>query len=232
MKIITCIASTTHLDYDHERMAKSALDGSAQQIRSKFIPFLVNHDRSKQIGVLLFGKVARLNDGEFALYVVCGIFENQDEANSYKIGSPNYVWKDYQDDLEHIKDATRDVIPNKKHKNTKVRPNNLNPAQLLERHLDSTKVLPDGTVYKVKFLIASTGDLQIHLYPKDHDPKHFHVISKQRGLNGRFDINTLELLSSKKGEIRRRDVRKIQSFFELHPNILKRLKNEHRRLSS
>ncbi len=58
---------------------------------------------------------------------------------------------------------------------------NSNIADLLETHLDSTQVLPDGTVYKIKRFIAATGDFRIEVYPKDHEHQpHFHVISKQR----------------------------------------------------
>src|SRR3989344_8591948 len=220
MKIVTGIASTTHVDYYNERMAKSVLDGFAYQIRTSFIPFLVDHDPNKQIGILLFGKVAQLDDGEFALYVACGIFENEEEANKHQNGQPNIVWGDYQHFLEHIEDAGSEIIPEERYKNLGNKIDNLNLAQLLEKHLDSTKIRSDGAVYKVKFLVASTNDLQISVYPKDHAPKHFHLTSKQRRINAKFDINTLELINTKNAKIRIGDIRKIQNFFELRPEIL------------
>ena len=63
-------------------MAKVALDMFAGQICNKYIPTLIEHDPNKQIGVLLYGKVAQLEDEEFALYIVSGIFENSRSPNS------------------------------------------------------------------------------------------------------------------------------------------------------
>ncbi len=86
MIIITGIASTTHIDRHNERMAKSALDGMAKQIKERFIPHLIEHDPNQHIGVILYGEVFRLKDGEYALGIVSGTFEDEHERERYKTG--------------------------------------------------------------------------------------------------------------------------------------------------
>jgi hypothetical protein len=232
MKIITAIASTTHIDLHNERMAKSALDSMALQIRSKYIPQLIDHDFNRQIGILLYGKVAPMVDGEFALYVVSGVFEDELEKQSYISGSPNMVWQKYEHYLDDIEKLEKQTLVSKKTNPSKaIHKGQPNIADLLETHLDSTQVLPDGTVYKIKKFIAATGDLRIEVYPKDHYPAHFHVVSKQRGINARFDLNTLDFLSIKNGKIKENDIKKIQSFFKFYPDILDKLRKQHKRMN-
>ena len=231
MNLTIGIASTTHIDRHNERMAKSALDDMAKQIKEKFIPQLIEHDPNQHIGVLLYGEVFRLKDGEYALGIVSGIFENKKEKERYKTGQPNDVWQNYKkylniDELLNFNKQNHQTIQNKPSSQ------GLNIADLLERHLDSTQVLPDGTVYKIKKFIAATGDLSIEVYPKDHYPQHFHVISKQREINARFDIKTLNLIDIKHGRIKQKDVKKIQNFFKTNPIILEKLKKEHARLNN
>ncbi len=72
MNITTAIASTTHIDKHGDRFAKSALDDMARQIKTKFIPHLVEHDPKQQVGAALYGEVFKLGDGEYALGVVTG----------------------------------------------------------------------------------------------------------------------------------------------------------------
>jgi hypothetical protein len=232
MKIATGIASTTHIDAHGERMAKQALDGAAEQIRSRFIPFLVDHDPNQQIGVLIYGQVEQLEDGEFALFVVFGIFDDEEEGQRFAVGAANTVWQDYVHYLDGIRaEAGRHKVSDRKQgsdENHKGDPRNI--ADLLETYLDSTAIWVDGRVYKVKHLIAATGDLSIHVYPKDHDPAHFHVVSKQRGIDARFDIFTLEPMTMKKGLVRSSDVKKIQEFFRQRPDKLKEMRDEHARM--
>jgi len=229
MKITTGIASTTHIDRHNERMAKSALDGMAEQIKKRFIPQLIEHDQNQHIGVVLYGEVFQLKDSEYALGIVSGIFENEEEREKYKTGRPNVAWQDYKKYLD-IDELLK--MNEQNHQASQIDPSskNSNIADLLETHLDSTQVLPDGTVYKIKRFIAATGDLRIEVYPKDHSPQHFHVISKQRGIDARFDIKTLNLINTKQGTIRESDVRKIQNFFKTYPKCLEKLKSEHARL--
>lgn len=234
MKIITGIMSTTHVDRHGERMSKNALEGMADQINSKYIPYLIEHDWDKHVGTVFYGEVFRLKDGEYALGVVVGLFEVKSEFENFKKGNENTVWSDYKkylnlnemvialDDKSGVKDSAGD--------NLFVSRSKRNVADLLEVHLDSTQVLPDGTVYKIKRFIAATGDLRIELHPKDHPPAHFHVISKQRNIDARFNISTLEFDSMKKGKISNGDIKKIQSFFRCYPEMLAKLKKEYLRL--
>lgn len=229
MKIITGIASTTHIDRHNERMARSALDSMAEQIKERFIPQLVEHDPNQHIGVILYGEVFQLKDGEYALGVVSGIFKNNEEKETFKTGQPNNVWQDYKKYLD-IDELLKLNEQNHQTKQINFFSQDSNIADLLETHLDSTQVLPDGTVYKIKRFIASTGDLRIEVYPKDHSPQHFHVISKQRKIDARFDIATLNLINTKQGSIQEKDVKKIQNFFKTFPDCLEKLRNEHARL--
>lgn len=231
MKITIDIIATTHIDRHNEKMSKSALDDGAKQIKERFIPKLVEHDINRHIGVALYGEVFQLKDGEYALAVVSGIFEDEDEKEAFETGQTNNVWKNYKKYL-NIEELLKII---KKDNQTKDRVFNFaesqsNIANLLEDHLDSTQVLPNGTVYKVKRYIASVGDLIIKVYI-DHKPPHFHVESKPRGINARFCINTLELINSKQGSITQKDIKKIQHFFKTNPNNLKKLKSEHKRMN-
>ena len=227
------LASSTHLDLHNERMARSVLENSARHIRKKYVPFLIEHDFDRQIGVLLDARVARLPDGEYGLFAVAGEFESFSERIAYKNGEKNTVHKQYAAELEGIEERVS-LAPAESSEATPM-PRNLNIAELLEIHLDSTKVLDTGEVYKIKRYIASTGDLEIHVYPKDHpneNPGHFHIVSKQRGIDARFNIETLQHLSNKKGSIKKDDLRKIKNFFETHASELKLLRDEHHRLNA
>ena len=229
MKIITGIASTTHIDRHNEQMAKSALNGMAEQIKERFIPQLVEHDPNQHIGVILYGEVFQLKDGEYALGIVSGIFENNKEKETFKTGRSNNVWQNYKKYL-NIDELLKMNEKNHQTRQTNSSSKDSNIADLLETHLDSTQVLPDGTVYKIKRFIASTGDLRIEIYPKDHNPQHFHVISRQRKIDARFDIETLDLINTKSGNIQANDIRKIQNFFKAFPVYLEKLKTEHTRM--
>lgn len=229
MKISIGILRTTHIDRHNERMAKSALDSGAEQIKERFIPQLIEHDWNQHVGVILYGEVFQLDDGEYALGIVSGIFENEEERTTYATGKRNIFWSDYKKylDVNRLKELVG------KNKISLVDSSARNIADWLETHLDSTEVLPDGTVYKIKRFIASTGDLRIEVYPKDHEHQpHFHVTSKQRKINARFDIKTLELINTKNGEIQPKDIKKIQIFFKTNPEYLEKLKNEHSRFQN
>jgi hypothetical protein len=234
MKVQTGIASTTHVDLHSDRLSKSALEDMARQIGARYVPYLIEHDWNKHVGVILYGKVFQLKDREYALGVVVGLFENEGEVAQFINGQPNVIGEGYRkylrvDELIQSADQRNQVQSGilELSESTNVSPS---IANLLEAHLDSTKVLPDGTVYKVKFLVVPINDLRIELYPKDHFPTHFHVISKQRGINSRFDIDTLEPMSTKAGRVRNSDIKKIQNFFKTHPLVLQTLKRECDRL--
>lgn len=94
MKIVTGIGSTTHIDRDGDRMSKSALLSMARQINDHFIPLDIEH-KGFYIGVILCGKVKKMEDGEWGLYIVTGIFESSREKDKYIYGEPNTVYKQY-----------------------------------------------------------------------------------------------------------------------------------------
>jgi hypothetical protein len=213
-------------------MAKSALDDFARNINEKYLPQLIEHDWDRQIGVVLYGKVFQLKDKEYALGIVTGIFEDEPDKQLFKLGQSNTTYKEYEKylDIDELirmaeENAGREDIQNLHYEA------NPNIATLLETHLDSTQILPDGRVYKIKRFIASTGDLRVEVYPKDHYPAHFHVISDQRGINARFDIKTLDLINIKEGKIKSNDIKKIKNFFETHPEKLNKLRSEYNRLT-
>lgn len=231
MQIQGGIASTTHIDYHGDRMAKSALDQFAEQIKVRYIPLLVNHDFSQQIGINLTARVVRLEDGEYALLVVSGIFEDETEAASYPSNADNTVWRDYEqllNDVENSVPALLAMADDAPTPDQVVYPQTI--AGQLELYLDSTSVTPDGTVYLIKQRIASVRDLEISIYPKDHEPPHFHVRSKQRNMDARFHVETLELINEKHGTIRSKEIRQVQEFFRTDTEALARLRAEYERL--
>lgn len=232
MKIITAIASTTHTDLQGEKLSREVLLEFAKQINTSFVPNLIEHDPERQIGVLLCGRVGHLKDGEYALYVVSGIFESVEERLTYKNGHPNTLKEHYLGLLDAIdgKGVFQGRVPSGVSSMVAEGDTQGNLAQRLEKYLNTTSVWTDGRVYRVKHLIARINDLQVHVYPKDHSPAHFHVISTQRNINARFDLSTLELLSDDAGNITNRDVKKIQSFFKENVKYHDELKHEYLRL--
>lgn len=197
----------------------------AREINKQYIPFLFNHDRNNVLGVSLYGKVVELNDGEYALKVVSGIFETEDDRKQFKPGLLNTVWEQYQSLIpEKLIKKTKNQNTN----NSRLRRYSIKSvARLLTTHLDSTLIASNGSVYKIKRYVDSTNGLDIHIYPNDHRPAHIHVKSKQRAIDVRIRLDTLEVLSSKRGNARKSDIKKIKNFFEIHRDILEDLKNYH-----
>jgi len=85
--------------------------------------------------------------------------------------------------------------------------------ELLEDYIDRTKIWSDGRVYFIKEYVGRARDLKFHVWPGDHNPPHFHVLSTQRNINAKFHLHTLELNEDKTNKIRRDDEKKIKSFF-------------------
>lgn len=96
MKIVTGIASTTHINRDGDRMSKSALLSMAREINDHFIPLDIEH-KGFYTGVILCGKVKKMEDGEWGLYIVAGIFDSSSEKEKYRYREPNTVCKQYLD---------------------------------------------------------------------------------------------------------------------------------------
>lgn len=231
MKIDIAIASTTHIDKQNEKMSKWALEWMAEQINEKFIPQLIEHNFDNQIWILLYWEVFELPDWEFALWTVVWIFENFSESNFYKKGENNYLSDTYEKELN----IQKLINMFKRNHKTEVGKNNIakegdNVSSLLEKHLNSTSITPDWRIYTVKHFIASTNGLKIEIYPKDHLPAHFHVVSKERDLNARFDLKTFEYISTKYGKITTKQKKQIKSFLKNNPIVVKKLNLEYKRL--
>lgn len=228
MNISVGIASTTHVDRQGDRMAKSALDSMAEQAKERYIPYLIEHDPNRQIGVVLCGRVESMSDGEFALVVVVGIFENERDAQERPAGAPNTEWEFYEDYLAKEWPALGEKL-NRVQPDVQPRPQPTSIEGRLERYLDSTSIWTDGRVYQVKHPVRQIGDLRIEVY-RDHPPPHFHVRSKQRRIDARFHLDTLELIGMKHGSISSTDQRKIKAYFEQHPAAYAELRAEHTRM--
>ena len=74
----------------------------------------------------------------------------------------------------------------------------------LEKHLKEVNL---GTKERVKTI----DNLQVIIYSNDHNPPHFHVISKDLKINAKFSIEKCELLS---GEISTKNLKKISAFYQ------------------
>lgn len=102
----------------------------------------------------------------------------------------------------------------------------------LEKYLDLTGIGEDGEVYEEirKKRVDTVGDLIIHVY-SDHNPPHFHVISKQRNIDARFKLDDCEFISDKGGQISAGDIKKIKSFYSQYPERFETLKNAHAQMN-
>ena len=224
MKTLSAIASTTHIDRRGTRFAKTALDGMIKNIADRYLPYTKDHDPNQLLGVVLYGKVFQLNDGEFALGVVVGEYENIDDLKEYTAGTENTKFDSFKTELDidglRLTQSVHALIPDP------IKPieqSKLSMAELLALHLDYTRVNDDGQVYEIRQYVTKTDGLEIHVYPKDHQyQEHYHVISKQRGINARFDTKSHQLISTKSGRISQKDVKKIRVFFQA-PNNAKLL---------
>lgn len=97
--------------------------------------------------------------------------------------------------------------------------------------MSSTQISPDGEILLTKRQVAAFGDLKVEVYPKDHEPPHFHVRSAQRGFEARFSVETLDFLSNKRGRISNGDIRAVKRYFTDNPDDLDKLRAEYRRLN-
>lgn len=89
--------------------------------------------------------------------------------------------------------------------------------RVLANFLDNKDFTPDGKLFSRKVRVARSEDLVVNVYPHDHDPPHFHVISKQRGISALFSIPDVELLEVRAGRLTSSDRKKIQYLFRQSP---------------
>ena len=231
MKIRIWIASTTHIDRQSQKMSKWCLEWMAEQINSKYIPQLVEHNFDNQIWINLYWEVFILPDWEFALWVVIWIFENDEERVPYLNYEKNLVFLEYR---RYFKiDKLVDVFLSKKLESKLDIDIDVDwendVAFLLEKFLNSTSVSPNWEVYNIKHFIAETNNLKIEVYPKDHYPPHFHVRSKDRKLNARFHLETFDYISTKSWKITDKQIKQIKKFLQNTPRVVEKLKWEYYR---
>jgi hypothetical protein len=212
-------------------MSERALRQAALRIRQIYVPLLVNHDWGRRVGVLLSARVEPTEDDEFVLLAVAGLFENEDEPERYPIGARNILWQHYDEILDD--ESLQESILEANHDESSIDQMSAlsveGIAVRLAVYLDYAYSRRKRGGYMMKFLVAQVDDLKINVY-RDHPPPHFHVTSRQRNLNVRFDLETLEPLDGER--IERADQKKIRRFFENNPGALQRLRDEHRRMQA
>lgn len=71
--------------------------------------------------------------------------------------------------------------------------------------------LLDNPDFIDKERIKTIDNLEVIIYPNDHNPPHFHVKSKDLKIDAKFFIETGELY---KGEISSKDLKKIKAFYQ------------------
>jgi hypothetical protein len=74
----------------------------------------------------------------------------------------------------------------------------------LEKHLKEPALA-------TKERVETIDDLQVRIYPNDHNPPHFHVISKNRDIDAKFTIDKCELIS---GNMSSKNLKKIRAFYQ------------------
>lgn len=211
-------------------MAKELLDEESIDIRSAYVPLLVNHDFSQQVGVVLNARVIDLGDGEHALLVVTGIFEDERESSNYPNGAENVKWQDTEPFMDEVERAVRTEYGTWTPPEPDSDVRKLSLTERLGLFFNSTEVMDDGTLYLIKKHVESIEDLSIDVYA-DHDPPHFHVKSRQKNFDIRFHLDSLEIYSSKRGNITNKDARKVQEYFRSNPDEHERLKRDHRSMN-
>lgn len=216
------IGASTHLDSHGERISAEALKRMADQVNSQYYPLLVNHEQAETPpGALVAAKCFELLDGETAMGILVGFHTTFASRLSFQIGKVNSNWKSYIDliDVDLIIKQHEDRM--KDYQSIE-----LTVEERLSAYLSSHNLLGNGRLEARKHLVGRIKDLKIEVYPDDHLPAHFHVTSKQRGIDARFSIENLERLSSKHGKISSKDEKMVKQFFKVNPDALDYLRKK------
>ena len=64
--------------------------------------------------------------------------------------------------------------------------------------------------FEIKEKVGSINDLNIIIYSNDHNPPHFHVISKDKSIDVKFTIKNCELIS---GDLNSKNMKKVLAFY-------------------
>ncbi len=220
------IASTTHIDSQKERVASKVLDVIHDSIKKQYYPFLFNHEREKQpIGSIVSSKLFKFPDGEKGLAILIVYFTKPEASLEFIAGENNTAFEQFQ------KYINLDLLMEKHdEKMRNFQEVDLGLEAELSAYFLSHKAGDSGQIEVRKYNIAQIGDFKIVIYPKDHKPAHFHVVSEQRNINAKFTIEPVELIGIKKGNLRKGDEKLIKRFFQLNPERLAYLKCEAIRL--
>ncbi|HVW23330.1 MAG TPA: DUF4160 domain-containing protein [Candidatus Saccharimonadales bacterium] len=220
------IASTTHKDLHGMRMARQALEGFEKSIRKKYYPLQYNHDDSgAKIGVIVSAKLFVMPDGETALAALVIKHSDKEIAQRFPSGGNNSVFMNFQE----LIDVNALMIAHDIKMEGYVEVEQ-SLEEKLESFMQSHIVMPDGQIRTNKYLVTKIKEFRVEIYPKDHRPAHFHLISKKRNIDARFSIETLNKISVKQGKISSGDERLVKLFFKTHPDELTKLKKEAKRL--
>lgn len=74
----------------------------------------------------------------------------------------------------------------------------------IEKHLNDPAL-------STKERVATLDDLQVKIYPNDHNPPHFHVFSKNGEIDAKFTIEKCEFIS---GNMNAKNLKKIDAFYK------------------
>lgn len=84
----------------------------------------------------------------------------------------------------------------------------LNYMELSESEIDFLLKHPD---HHSKERLATIKNLRVIIYSNDHNPPHFHVVSKDYEISAKFLIKNGKLIS---GDIKSKDLKRIKAFYE------------------
>jgi len=218
------IVVTSHLDKHGERFSKKAVVDVVKQIKNKLLPMRFNHDETAgDQGAVLSAVDFKLNDGEIAVGIVAVHFDNDEQRQKYKIGEINPYFDQYKELINvDLLSALNDM------KMLLNEPENMGIREALNAYLNSHYLDDNGKETVRKYNVCNIGDFSIDIFPGDHQPAHFHVLSKQRGINARISVDNLDLISIKAGErkISKRDLKLIKRFFQSQPGQYDKLKRD------
>lgn len=220
------IASTTHEDLHGMRISKSALLDFRNSISENYIRYQINHnDDGPKLGVLAGAKLFEFPDGETGLSVIIIKHSDPEKAAIFSVGGLNNVFDQFQEAIVVDFLLALHAVKMANYVRTE-----LSLEDQLEAFFQSHIVGADGQIRTNKYLVTKVGGFRIEVYPEDHRPAHFHLISKPRKIDVRFTIDPLEWLSDKQGTISNKDEKIVKLFFRTHPSELKKLKLEAKRL--
>lgn len=211
MKIQTGIVSTTHVDAFGDKMTKGALDGIAEQINSKYIPQLIDHDWNQHVGVNLYAEVFQLDDTNYAFGVVIGFFENESEKTEFTSGAPNIRSNDFQKyfDLKELQMLSANNEKTPQNENKLHIPNNNELKRILFR-INSYSIMPDGTIYQIKELVDKWNGLKLYMYKEpNHKRPHIHVYRAE--ISASYALDNGEQLAG--GKFKKKDEQHIFEYW-------------------